>query len=74
MQNMGRTFRRAATTLTLLSLVVAQGATAKQRGDERGWLQRFERARRHIVTVLSRFNIPPGQELPGRLSIPPGDE
>jgi hypothetical protein len=46
--------------VTLLMILAAHGAAAREWGDEPRWGKRFERVKRVIVTVLSRFNIPPG--------------
>jgi hypothetical protein len=74
MRSVSRRFRRSAVLFVLVSVLVAQGAAAKGRGDDTGFRERFERAKRVIVTILSRFGWPPGEELPGRLNIPPEDE
>ena len=62
MRGVSRGFRRSAAMLVLLTMFVAQGAAAKPWGDEPGLRQRFERAKRFIVTALSRFSIPPGED------------
>jgi hypothetical protein len=60
MRGVSTRFRRSAGLLALLTILVAQGAAARQWGEEPSLRQRFERAKRAIVTVLSRFSIPPG--------------
>jgi len=62
MRGVSRWIGRSATLLTLVTILVAQGAAARQWGDEPDWRQRFDRAKRFIVTVLSRFDIPPGED------------
>ncbi len=49
---------RTATALTLL-VVLAHAAVAAERYD-RGWRDRYERAKRFVVTTLARLSIPPG--------------
>jgi hypothetical protein len=61
MRSVSKRLGRSAALLTLLTIFVAHGAGARQWGDEPTLRQRFERVKRVIVTVLSRFDIPPGK-------------
>ena len=49
---------RSGMVLALLTILVAQVASARGSREEPGWRQRFERAKRFIVTVLGRFSVP----------------
>jgi hypothetical protein len=60
MEGVSKRYRRAAALLVLLTVLVAQGALAADREGSRGMRDRFERAKRYVITVLSRFSIPPG--------------
>jgi hypothetical protein len=52
--------RRAAALLSLLTVLVAQGAVAADRDGGRELRDRFERAKRFVIIVLGRFGWPPG--------------
>jgi hypothetical protein len=60
MRRVSKGLRRAAALLALLTVVVAQGAAAAERQDDRGLRERYERAKRFVVSTLSRFGFPPG--------------
>lgn len=60
MRGMSKGFRRTAALLALLTVLVAQGAAAADRDGDRGLRDRFERAKRFVVTVFARLSIPPG--------------
>lgn len=60
MRGVSKGLRRTAALLALITVLVAQSAAAREWGDEPGLRQRFERAKRFIVTMFSRFDIPPG--------------
>lgn len=61
MRGVSKGFLRAAALLSLLTVLMAQGAVAADRDADRGWRDRLERAKRLIVTVFSsRLGIPPG--------------
>jgi hypothetical protein len=54
-------FRRAAALLSLLTVLVAQGAVAADRDAGRGVRERIERAKWFVVTIFNaRLSIPPG--------------
>jgi hypothetical protein len=60
MRDVSKRFRRAAALLSLLTILVVQGAVAADRDggrDKRGW---FECAKRFVVTISARLSIPPG--------------
>lgn len=60
MRSVSRWFRGSAVLLALLTILVTQAAAAKeqQRGDS--LIDRFERAKRFVVVIFSRFGLPPG--------------
>jgi hypothetical protein len=61
MRGVSKRFRRTAALLALLTIVVAQGAVAAERGDRSVDLRdRFERAKRLVVTIFARLTLPPG--------------
>ena len=60
MRGVSNRFRRGAALLALLTVLVAQGAVAAERDGDRGLRERFERAKRFVVTVFSRLGLPPG--------------
>jgi hypothetical protein len=60
MRGVSKRFGRTAAALMVLTVLSAHGAAARGWGDQPGWGKRFERVKRVIVTVLSRFDIPPG--------------
>ena len=60
MRGVSNRFRRGAALLALLTVLVAQGAVAAERDVDRGLRERFERAKRFVVTVFSRLGLPPG--------------
>lgn len=60
MRGVSKRYRQAAALLALLTVLVAQGALAADRDGSRGIRDRFERAKRFVITVLGRFSIPPG--------------
>ena len=62
---------RSGVAVALLTILVAQVAAARGLREEPGWWQRFERAKRFIVTVLGRFSIPPGEPIDGTTSQAP---
>lgn len=60
MRGVFKGFRRGAALLALLTVLVAQGAVAAERDGDRGLRERFERAKRFLVTVFARISLPPG--------------
>lgn len=60
MRGVSKRFRRTGALLALLTVFVVQGAMAVDRDADRGWRDRFERAKRYVVTVFSRIGFPPG--------------
>lgn len=60
MRGVSKQVRRATALLALLTILVAQGAIAADRDGNRGMRDRFERAKRFVITVLGRLSIPPG--------------
>jgi hypothetical protein len=60
MRVVSKGLRRAAALLTLLTVLVAQGAMAADRDSDRGWRDRIEHAKRFVIIVLGRFGWPPG--------------
>ena len=61
MRGVFKWFGRPGMVMVLLTLLVSQAAVAKGSREEPWLRQRFERAKRFIVTVLGRFNVPPGE-------------
>lgn len=77
MRSVSRGFRRSVVFFVLFSVLVAQGAAASGRGADAGFREHFERVKRFVVTIFSRFGWPPGAPgadttILGRLSPPPG--
>ena len=61
MRSVSKRFRRAAALLSLLTVLVAQGAVAADRDAGRGVREQIERAKWFVVTIFNaRFSIPPG--------------
>lgn len=60
MRDVSKRFRRAAALLSLLTILVAQGAAAADRDGGRNLRDWFERAKRLVVTISARLSIPPG--------------
>lgn len=61
MQSVSKRFGRIAAVLAVSSLLVAQGALASARQDDRSdFLGRFARAKQIIVRILSEIGFPPG--------------
>jgi hypothetical protein len=60
MRGVSRGFRRSAALFILLTVLMAQGAAARGTRPEPGWREQFARAKRFVITVLSRFGHPPG--------------
>lgn len=60
MRSATQTIRRAAALLALVTILVAQGAAAADRDGDRRLRDRFERAKRFVVTVFARLGLPPG--------------
>jgi hypothetical protein len=56
--------RRFAVLLAVVSILVAQGASAadRNRGHDRSFLDRFKTAKNFIVGVLHRIGGPPGED------------
>ena len=73
MRGVFKRFGRPGMVLVLLTLLVSQAAVAKGPREEPWLRQRFERAKRFIVTVLSRFSIPPGEPVAGTTLQGPSD-
>ena len=58
MQSVSQRFVRIAAVLAVSSLLVAQGAHASARNEDRGiW---FARAKQIVVRILSDIGLPPG--------------
>ena len=56
-----RRFRRPAAVLMLFCLLCAQGALAGERdGSGRTLGDRLDRAKQFVITIFSRFGLPPG--------------
>lgn len=60
MRGVSKGLRRSAGLLALLTILVAQGAAARDREAGRGLPDRFEKAKRFVVTVFTRIGWPPG--------------
>lgn len=60
MRSVSKWFRRSVMLLPLLAILVTQSAVAKQQVRDDRLLDRFERAKRFIVVIFSRFGLPPG--------------
>lgn len=53
-------WKGSAALCVLLAILMAPGALAAERTGDHRWGDRFERAKRFIVTVLARVSWPPG--------------
>ena len=60
MQAVSKGVRRSAALLALVTILTTQVAMAADRNGGRDLSDRFGRAKRFIVKVLSRFGLPPG--------------
>jgi hypothetical protein len=60
MRGVSRSVRRSAAVLVLITMFVAQVAAAAERKGDRSFRERFERAKRYVVVIFSRFGLPPG--------------
>ena len=60
MRGVSKGVRRSAAILALLTILVAQSAAASDREAGRGLFEQLDRAKRFVVTALSRIGLPPG--------------
>jgi hypothetical protein len=63
MRGVSKRFRRSAALLSLVTILLAQGAVAADRDAGRGVRDRIERTKWFVVTIFNaRFSIPPGDD------------
>jgi hypothetical protein len=61
MRSVSKGVRRFAAVLAVSTIVVAHGAFAVERQDDRsGFLDRLARARQVVIKILNEFGFPPG--------------
>lgn len=61
MQSVSKSLGRMAAVVAVSSLLVAQGAFASSRQEDRsGWFDRLSRVKQVVVNILAELGFPPG--------------